>query len=168
MGYEGFNSDNSKILATYDEVQSDGITNTHMLLMREYESGRVEFVIGSYFTESKSRFCCPRCGSELSDSDVPGYRFLCTECDENFYTFEAKASAVTDYSWDWGHYFNSVLSAVDYWERDVLLFKPADEIDVEFPKNDNGWATCPRCGEDVYDTDRFCSHCGVKINSITE
>lgn len=144
MGYEGFNSDNSKILATYDEVRIDGITNTHMLLMREYESGRIEFVIGSYFTKKPHM-------KELGDTGI-----------------EVVTEDLMDYEWDWGHYFSNVFSAVDYWYQKVLRLKPADGIDVEFPKNNNGWATCPRCNEDIYDTDRFCSHCGVKINNITK
>jgi hypothetical protein len=27
---------------------------------------------------------------------------------------------VFNYSWDWGHYFGSVVDAVDYWKREVL------------------------------------------------
>lgn len=25
-----------------------------------------------------------------------------------------------EYSWDWGHYFNNLVSAVDFWEAEVL------------------------------------------------
>lgn len=32
---------------------------------------------------------CPRCGRELEPSDVAGYRYVCPDCDENFYSFEA-------------------------------------------------------------------------------
>lgn len=32
---------------------------------------------------------------------------------------------------------------------------------VEF--GDDGWAQCPICGEDVYDTDRYCAHCAAPI-----
>lgn len=32
---------------------------------------------------------CPRCGEFLSPSDVEGYPFVCHECDENFFAFEA-------------------------------------------------------------------------------
>ena len=34
---------------------------------------------------------CPRCGKyKMEVSSVPGYAFTCTECDEDFYTFEIK------------------------------------------------------------------------------
>lgn len=33
---------------------------------------------------------CPRCGNRLEYSDIPEYTWLCTECDENFYSFEAR------------------------------------------------------------------------------
>lgn len=32
---------------------------------------------------------CPKCGNRLHDSDVAGYEYVCYECDENFYSFEA-------------------------------------------------------------------------------
>lgn len=33
---------------------------------------------------------CPRCGSKLDrETEVDGYPFVCRECDENFYEFEA-------------------------------------------------------------------------------
>ena len=32
----------------------------------------------------------PRCGSVMVKSDLEGYRYLCENCDENFYEFEAK------------------------------------------------------------------------------
>lgn len=31
---------------------------------------------------------CPKCGRELTTSDLNGYSFLCEECDENFFTIE--------------------------------------------------------------------------------
>lgn len=34
-------------------------------------------------------YCCPKCGKPLSASDVEDYPFVCHECDENFYQFEA-------------------------------------------------------------------------------
>ena len=33
--------------------------------------------------------CCPKCGRKLEPSDVDGYKFVCFNCDENFYGFEA-------------------------------------------------------------------------------
>lgn len=38
---------------------------------------------------SETVYRCPRCGKELDASDVEGYEFVCHECDENFYGFEA-------------------------------------------------------------------------------
>ena len=32
---------------------------------------------------------CPKCGRKLEPSDVEGYEFVCFNCDENFYSFEA-------------------------------------------------------------------------------
>lgn len=31
---------------------------------------------------------CPHCGGPLFISDVPGYRFQCFHCDEDFYSIE--------------------------------------------------------------------------------
>ena len=31
---------------------------------------------------------CPKCGKDLAPSDVGGYAYLCTNCDENFYHIE--------------------------------------------------------------------------------
>lgn len=32
---------------------------------------------------------CPRCGKALEkETEVDGYPFVCTECDENFYSIE--------------------------------------------------------------------------------
>lgn len=63
----------------------------------------------------------------------------------------------TDYSWDWGHYFSDVVSAVAYWNNEVVRQSAYAKFD------DSGWGTCPKCGEDVYDTDDYCSHCGTEI-----
>lgn len=32
-----------------------------------------------------------------------------------------------EYSWDWGHYFENVVDAVDYWKREVLGIR--DEVE---------------------------------------
>ena len=32
---------------------------------------------------------CPKCGAPLSPSDIEGYDYVCYDCDENFYGFEA-------------------------------------------------------------------------------
>ena len=33
---------------------------------------------------------CPRCGCPLIDSEVVGYTYTCPNCDEDFYSFEAR------------------------------------------------------------------------------
>lgn len=35
---------------------------------------------------------CPRCGKPLWTSDVEGYKYVCFDCDENFYGIEVKES----------------------------------------------------------------------------
>ena len=65
-----------------------------------------------------------------------------------------------DYSWYWGHYFNDLADAFDYWRREVL-----SEV-ATIGRFEDGWATCPICGEDVYDTDLYCAHCGSSIHQV--
>ena len=38
----------------------------------------------------KKIYVCPRCGKALNFSDNPEYTFQCFDCDEDFYSFEAK------------------------------------------------------------------------------
>lgn len=38
----------------------------------------------------KKIYACPKCGRGLNFSDNPEYTFQCFECDEDFYSFEAK------------------------------------------------------------------------------
>lgn len=33
---------------------------------------------------------CIRCGNQLLISDLKRYKYLCLECDENFYSFETR------------------------------------------------------------------------------
>lgn len=47
----------------------------------------IESVLEEYSKTLKHR--CPRCGHALADSDLPDYTYLCTHCDENFYSFES-------------------------------------------------------------------------------
>ena len=37
----------------------------------------------------RTAYTCPHCGKRLYLSDISGYDFVCPECDENFYRFEA-------------------------------------------------------------------------------
>ena len=38
----------------------------------------------------KKIYVCPKCGKALNFSDNPEYTFQCLDCDEDFYSFEAK------------------------------------------------------------------------------
>lgn len=86
-----YNSTNTHVLATHE--QKDG--NTRMLLFHVCDSGRHEYVIGSYFQQEQHV-------EELGRTGI-----------------EVVYEGVIDYSWDWGHYFSSVVDAVDYWNREV-------------------------------------------------
>ena len=79
-----YNSTNTHILATHEAAGG----NTRMLLFHVCDSGRHEYVIGSYFTTT----------IRMIDSE---------------------GHTKADYSWDWGHYFSSVVDAVDYWQQEV-------------------------------------------------
>ena len=121
-----YNSENTTILATQEFTSEFRGTNTRMLLLHRCDSGRLEYVIGSYFQERLYQ---------------GGFGYM-----------------RTDYSWDWGHYFNDVVAAVDYWKREVLgvlheheRFMCHDcsgvyqEHPVELEYSDGTW-TCPECG----------------------
>ena len=82
-----YNSTNTRILATHE--QEGG--NTRMLLLREHENGRLEYVVGSYFVEKRH-------------DGALGYSHM-------------------DYSWVWGHYFDDVVSAVDFWKEERDYWK---------------------------------------------
>lgn len=84
-----YDSENTTILATHEQVGG----NTRMLLLHKCESGRLEYVIGSYFTVE----------CNLGDPfDMNGPAF------------------VDDYSWDWGHYFGLFEQAALYWLSEVI------------------------------------------------
>lgn len=40
----------------------------------------------------KTNAICPKCGNFLNTTDISGYGFLCKQCDENFFSFEAEES----------------------------------------------------------------------------
>jgi len=64
-----------------------------MLLLHKCGDGRLEYVIGSYFTTKVEL-------GDPYDKDGPAF--------------------VDHYSWDWGHYFSEFESAVSYWFEEVL------------------------------------------------
>ena len=43
-----------------------------------------EELVRDYGTDKR----CPHCGAQLFKSDLPAYKYLCIECDENFYGVE--------------------------------------------------------------------------------
>lgn len=52
------------------------------------ESKREELKI-KLFKKFGTNKKCFRCRSQLLKSDLPSYKYLCLECDENMYKFEA-------------------------------------------------------------------------------
>ena len=38
----------------------------------------------------------------------------------SYFTEDTTSDGITHYSWDWGHYFESVLSAARFWEEEVI------------------------------------------------
>ena len=102
-----YNSTNTHILATHEQAGG----NTRMLLFHVCESGRHEYVVGSYFTVETNV-------GDPFDMDGPAF--------------------IDEYSWDWGHYFNDgygndgsgIVNAVDYWKREVLDAEPFEGFEV--------------------------------------
>ena len=92
-----YNSGNTKILATCEKAGG----NTRMLLLHEFMDGTLEYIIGSYFLQE------PRGHMSFTE---------CPSCKNSIPSVEN----LTDYSWDWGHYFFDVVAAVDYWKEEVL------------------------------------------------
>lgn len=123
----GYNNTNTTILATH----MDAGGNKRMLLAHKCESGRIEYVIGSYFQEKQSGrrllFECHGCGNLERGEELVAY------------------------SWDWGHYFDNVVKAVDYWKREVLGEKLAFEDAMD--------RVCIDC---AYTTGSECESCMVR------
>ena len=88
-----YNSTNTIVLATCEQAGG----NVRMLLLHTCESGRHEYVVGSYFQRKPVGHMgfteCHACGN-----------------------FEPVMENREDYEWDWGHYFADVVSAADYWK----------------------------------------------------
>ena len=89
MSRSVYNSDNTEILAMHT-VQNAYHPNTKMLLLHKFESGRKEYVVGSYFQ------CVPYDGAL-------GYECMDYSWDWGHYFAE-----------------DHFLEAVHYWEREVL------------------------------------------------
>ena len=65
----------TKMLIKFDEVSDDN----------SLEKGKIKEEIYSNFG---TNVVCPRCRTQLLISDLPDYKYLCFECDENFYGIE--------------------------------------------------------------------------------
>lgn len=52
----------------------------------EIEFGKMKWQLYEKYGTNK---VCPRCGTQLLKSDLPQYKYLCFECDENFFEAEA-------------------------------------------------------------------------------
>lgn len=116
-----YNSDNTTVLATSEQAGG----NTRMLLLHEMESGRREYVIGSYFTVYKEYM------DHYPDHDGPAViadregNCFTEDTHEEVGTANGRWSESFDrggryhYSWDWGHYFDSLDKAALCWLTEV-------------------------------------------------
>jgi len=107
-----YNSENTDILATF--TQDD--ENKRMLLGHRTDSGRVEYVIGSYFTIN------------------PVGEMYYDEQNEKW-----QSDVVNDYSWDWGHYFSDFNDAVDYWSEVVIEGSETEREGIENLAKSESW-----------------------------
>lgn len=71
------NKELEKMLNEYETIDDDEIL----------KKGKLKHEIFEKFGTNKK---CFRCGSQLLISDLPDYDYLCFECDENMYEFEAR------------------------------------------------------------------------------
>lgn len=133
-----YTSRNSIILATFE--QGD---NLRMILLHTCDSGRLQYVIGSYFTESieyiepggpfpegvivnrsgecfdvKTGHSIGMANNALSYQDSDYYEAVLQNAKQN-------GKTAVHYTWDWGHYFDDIVSACDYWKREVMVPEPA-------------------------------------------
>lgn len=136
-----YNSTNTIVLATYEA----GGGNTRMLLLHICENGRHQYVIGSYFTESieyiepssihpegvivdHAGTCFDVASGHIVGQANNSLSYQDTEYYEAALADAKRKGKTVHYSWDWGNYFddvfsesgNGLLSAVDYWKREVL------------------------------------------------
>ena len=71
------NEELTNLLNKYEQLDDSNIIS----------KGKLKYEIFEKFGTDKK---CFRCGSQLLESDLPDYSYLCFECDENMYEFEAK------------------------------------------------------------------------------
>ena len=118
-----YNSENTHVLATH--MNDD---NERMLLLHVCGDGHLQYIIGSYF-EKKPGYgglegiIVDRCGAtwNVETGCQVGFATNLADYDDPAYYDQVLEHAnVVHYSWDWGHYFSDVVSAVRYWEREVL------------------------------------------------
>lgn len=67
----------TNLLVEYEQIDDSEII----------KKGKLKYEIFDKFGTDKK---CFRCGSQLLVSDLPNYSYLCFECDENMYEFEAR------------------------------------------------------------------------------
>lgn len=71
------NKDLEEMLNEYENIDDSEIL----------KKGELKYEIFEKFGTNKK---CFRCGSQLLISDLPDYDYLCFECDENMFEFEAE------------------------------------------------------------------------------
>jgi NADH pyrophosphatase NudC (nudix superfamily) len=85
----------AKRVAAREQEDFDGtiISYSREVVLDHTEFGGkpVRWLIDELITNATDRFC-PHCGKRVQDSDVGDYRWLCPECDEDFYDFECARS----------------------------------------------------------------------------
>ena len=62
-------------------------TTTSEVLELYYHEDHPNRILVDKFVSNRQRKC-PRCKGLLSPSDVAGYKYVCYDCDENFYGIE--------------------------------------------------------------------------------
>jgi len=141
-----YNSENTTVLATHEEKHC-GEVNKRMLLLHICESGRHQYIIGSYFTEiieyigpcdmhpegvivDRSGTCIDVAAGHIVGQATNSLSYQ----DPEYYAAKLendKKHGRVHYSWYWGHYFEDVVKAVRYWESEVLRKPTARKMVLE-------------------------------------
>lgn len=76
------------------------------------ESQMADYIsnVTGYLVDSFDYKTCPKCGSPLFESDLPGYEYFCDECDENMFEFEAEDEICMTKDLPLGQHIKKVLS----------------------------------------------------------